>query len=78
MKTNIVGTPKGIGKEALHIADVSQRILSDYTDWLNEQDLTVNKTKTYGGFRKWFGLGWLNKKVSSEDLVKKFLSEYGG
>ena len=64
--------------EALHIADVSQRILSDYTDWLNEQDLTVNKIKTQGGFRKWFGLGWLNKKVSSEDLVKKFLSEYGG
>lgn len=78
MKTNIAGTPKGIGKEALHIADVSQRILSDYTDWLNEQDLTVNKIKTQGGFRKWFGLGWLNKKVSSEDLVKKFLSEYGG
>lgn len=78
MKTDIVGTPKGIGKEALHIADVSQRILSDYTDWLNEQELTVNKIKTYGGFSKWFGLGWLNKKVSSEDLVKKFLSEYGG
>ena len=78
MKTDIVGTPEGIGTKALYIADVSQRILSDYTDWLNEQDLTVNKIKTYGGFRKWFGLGWLNKKVSSEDLVKKFLSEYGG
>ena len=65
-------------EKALHIGSVSQRILSDYTDWLNEQDLTVNKIKTYAGFRKWFGIGWLNKKVSSEDLVKKFLSEYGG
>ena len=27
MKTDIVGIPKGIGKEALHIADVTQRYL---------------------------------------------------
>ena len=38
----------------------------------------MNKIKTYGGYRKWFGLGWLNKKVSSQDLVNKFLSEYVG
>ena len=76
MKTDIVGTPKGTGTEALHIGCVSKRMLSDYTNWLNEQDLTINKIQTYNGYRKWFGLGWLNKKVKSEDLVKKFLSEY--
>jgi len=63
--------------KALHIGSVSKRMLCDYTNWLNEQDLTINKIQTYNGYRKWFGLGWLNKQVKSEDLVKKFLSEYG-
>jgi len=29
MKTDIVGTPKGIGKEALHIGCVSKRLLAE-------------------------------------------------
>ena len=69
---------KKVENKALHIGSVSQRMLSDYTDWLNEQDLTINKIQTINGYRKWFGLGWLNKKIKSEDLVKKFLAEYGG
>jgi hypothetical protein len=32
MKTNIVGAPKGIGTEALHIGGVSKRL-----EWLEQQ-----------------------------------------
>ena len=35
MKTDIVGKPKGIGKEALHIAGVSGSILSPL-DWIKK------------------------------------------
>jgi len=42
MKTNIVGTPKGIGKEALHIADVIERLLN-----LETYDIHYDSFKGY-------------------------------
>ncbi len=47
MKTNIVGTPKGIGKEALHIADVSQqsKLLKSFVDYAKDRsinDININ------------------------------------
>lgn len=36
MKTDIVGTPEGIGTKALHIGNVSQRSeLLDFKEWWN-------------------------------------------
>lgn len=35
MKTDIVGIPKGIGKEALHIADVTERLI-EFGTWLQD------------------------------------------
>tara|TARA_R100000541_G_C1832940_1_gene74492 strand:+ start:42 stop:257 length:216 start_codon:yes stop_codon:yes gene_type:complete len=70
VKTDIVGTPKGIGKEALHIGCVSDSLQADIRNKLSPLSNLIAMIESDADME------WIKKQIPQAKISIEYLSNY--
>ena len=70
MKTDIIGTPKGIGTEALHIGGVSDSLQADIRNKLSPLSNLIAMIESGADME------WIKKQIPQAKINIEYLSNY--